>query len=267
PASRKHRDCYQGIHNTPAQATLTTPTTNLGITVVTDPLVPPHIVSTSGRHTVVDPQTVHSALEIKSTLDSPKLREALDHLFTLQNAPRASINPAVQLDVRLHGQVFPYVPVSGGIVAYTSKLSLSAIASKIEEWAVSRSPEVWPNFVTVLDRGHLMWCNPLAGNPRPWAMPGDKLLWYSRNEATDPIAAFTALMEVLAQPWNVPGTKPVARSPKITGGIKIGSATRPPGVPEPDECDCSCANCHLAGRVSFAEQRRRREQEDGIQQI
>ncbi|MFJ9034460.1 DUF6602 domain-containing protein [Streptomyces sp. NPDC102274] len=247
---------YAVLHRSVVRSRLGKPSYGQHDIVISDCLVPPHIVSTSGRHMVVDPQAVHSALEIKSTLDSIELPKALKHLSAIKGAPRVSVEPSVHMKVQLHGKTFPYVPISAGIVAYRSKLSLSTIASRIEKWAVNQSPELWPNFVTVLDRGHLMWCSPHTGDLHSWGMEGDRMLWFSCADPTDPIAAFSNSMESLAQCWNVPGTKPVVRPPKITGGVKIGSATRPPGVPEPDECDCLCANCHLHGRVSFTEQRR-----------
>ncbi|MBD0671543.1 DUF6602 domain-containing protein [Streptomyces sp. CBMA156] len=228
--------------------------------VLADRRVPPHRMTRSGR-AVLDPRAVHTSVEVKSVLSGPVLFDALGQVARAQEVPRRRVGE-VYLEFATSSGSVPYVPTMGGVFAYRSKLRISTIAARLVEWTEGRPAEQWPRFVTVLDRGHVMWCDPGTGVPLPWphqaAVP---LILEHRAGETDRTAPLTALithLDWLASVWHVPGTPFVRGERRLPFGIGVGIMVRPPGVPEPaGECGHLCANCHESGRMSFAEQRRR----------
>lgn len=224
--------------------------------VVADPQVPPHRTLASNSRVYIAPRGVHAAIEVKSTLGSGKLLDSLNHLARLKSAERCSESNGYR--VRLGDRAFPYVPICGGIFAYRSKLKLSSISDQVWEWARHHPSEQWPNFVVVLDRGMVTWCNPADGATRVWPFAGDVPIQYDIGDPCSPLVALIEVVDMLQRAWQTPGT-PFRMPPPLhhgTVGLKIGrTAVRPPGVPTPPECDHECANCHHYGRMSFDEQR------------
>ncbi|GAA3854231.1 hypothetical protein GCM10027360_63890 [Amycolatopsis echigonensis] len=217
--------------------------------------MPPHRVLRNGRALIV-PRSVHAAIEVKSTLDSKSLVASLDHLAQLKRAARCDVEGTFQ--VIIGDREFPYVPISGGVFAYHSDLRLSLIAERIRDWAGRNPHELWPNFVTILNRGHLGWVDPSSGEVRTTPHRDDVPMWYEPTDPCGPLVGLVYTLEGLSRWWRAPGTPwlPLPRPiPRRTVGMKIGRPVRPVGVPEPEDCDCLCVNCHPYGRMSFEQQR------------
>jgi hypothetical protein len=128
-----------------------------------DPWVAPHRILRSGR-VLIGSRGVHAVIEVKSTLTSKSLVASLEHLAELKRAPRCDSDRTFR--VTIGDRNFPYIPINGGIFAYRSHLRLSVIAQRIQDWAERNPHELWPNFVTVLNRGHMSWVEPLNGAVR-----------------------------------------------------------------------------------------------------
>lgn len=221
--------------------------------VIADPRVQPHRVLRNGQVHIA-PRGVHAAIEVKSTLTSGSLLDALDHLAQLKGAPRC--HTFGQYRAVIGDRTFPYVPICGGVFAYRSELRLSSITARVQTWARQRPHELWPNFIVVLNRGMVTWCDTAHGYPRVWPHAGDLTMRYEPGDPCSPLVGLVTTMETLRQGWQTPGTPFRMPPPHDHGsvGMKIGRAIMPPGVPTPAECDHECANCHYYGRLSFAEQ-------------
>jgi hypothetical protein len=220
-----------------------------------DPRVAPHRILRSGR-VLIAPRGVHAVIEVKSTLTSTSLVASLEHLAELKRAPRCDSDGTFR--VTIGDRSFPYVPINGGIFAYRSHLRLSVIAQRIQDWGANPH-ELWPNFVTVLNRGHMSWVEPSSGAVRNPPHRDDVMVWYEPTDPCGPLVGLVSTLHGLSRWWRAPGT-PWISLPRPSGrgtvGMKIGRAVRPPGVPETEDCDCLCANCHHYGRTSFEQQRR-----------
>ncbi|MFJ8430424.1 DUF6602 domain-containing protein [Kitasatospora sp. NPDC094019] len=229
--------------------------------VVADPRVDSHLTLPDGRRVWIDPRGVHAVIEVKSTLTTTELTKALDHVARVQRAARRAIG-----EVRLNyqagdGTTLPYIPIRAGIFAFRSRLSLATVSERVTQWAVGRPPGDWPQFVTVLDRGHLSWWNLATSGRLPWPHPGDKLFRQEhhpgKTDETAPLAAMASHLDSLVEVFHVPGTKPGRRSRRIPYGVGTGIPVLPEGVSDPQrECPHLCANCAEHGRMSFDEQQR-----------
>ncbi|MFJ2215005.1 DUF6602 domain-containing protein [Streptomyces sp. NPDC101062] len=224
-----------------------------------DDRVTPHRTLSSGR-VRLDPRGVHAVIEVKSHLDTRKLEESLSHIATVQAASRRRVGER-HLKFPTSIGFVPYVPVSGGVFGYRSRLTLATLAEKVTEWVSGRPPENWPHFITVLDRGHLMWCDPNTGEAVHRPLPGSVLMRLEREDDTDPLVSLVAHLHELARIWHVPGTELHMKPNPLPNGIGIGVAVRPVGVPAPPPCMHYCANCHATGRMTYDEQRQVREAE------
>lgn len=223
--------------------------------VFADPEVPPHRVLRSGR-ALITPRSVHAAVEVKSTLGSKNLVASLDHLAQLKRAARCDVDGTFK--VTIGDREFPYVPISGGIFAYRSDLRLSLVAERIHDWAKRNPHELWPNFVTILNRGHLGWIDPSSGEVRTTPHRNDVPMWYEPTDPCGPLIGLVHTLEGLSRWWRAPGTpwRPLPKPlPPTNVGMKIGRPVRPVGMPDREDCDCLCVNCHYYGRMSFDQQR------------
>ncbi|MCP3755771.1 DUF6602 domain-containing protein [Streptomyces sp. TBY4] len=225
--------------------------------------VQPHRVLRNGR-LYIDPRAVHCTVEVKSTLDGKELKSALAEVSRAQGAFRRRVGED-HFEFREAGSPLPYFPTQGGVFAFRSKLKLSTIAERVTEWTRGRPPELWPRFVTVLDRGHIMWCDRETGGARPWpAADSVLMMWEHRppeTDPTDPLVAMITQLDWMAQAWHVPGTWPGLRPLRLPHGLRVGIPVRPDGVPAPPDAKCEhlCANCHEFGRMTFDAQLRQDE--------
>ena len=223
--------------------------------VFADPRVQPHRMLRYSGRVLIESRGVHGVIEVKSTLTSSKLRDSLDHLARLKSAARCEMDGTYR--VTIGDREFPYTPICGGIFAYRSELKLSTIAAQVQDWARQHPHEQWPNFIVVLDRGMVAWCDPTTGDERAWPHAGDVTMWFELGDPCSPLVGLVTVMESLCQNWRTPHTPWQKPTPHVHGpvGMTLGQAVRPPGVPIPPKCDHECANCHHYGRMSFAEQR------------
>ncbi|MFD7121045.1 hypothetical protein ACFWAA_28975 [Streptomyces sp. NPDC059922] len=203
---------------------------------------------------------MHAVIEVKSHLDTRKLKESLSHIATVQAAPRRRVGER-HLKFPTSTGFVPYVPVSAGLFAYRSRLTLATLAQKVTAWTTGRPPEQWPHFITILDRGRLMWCDPNTGEAVHRPLRGSVLMRLEKEDDADPLVSLVVHLHELARIWHVPGTELHMKQNLLPVGIGIGVAVRPPGVPAPPPCMHYCANCHATGRMTYAEQRQMREAE------
>lgn len=212
--------------------------------VIADASAAPLRVSTTGRGVALTPQSVRATLEVTATLTPAKLRLDLDKVLTTRSYPRPPDEPDTEWNT-VHGQQMPYFRISSGIVAFHSRMTLPMIALALEERAKLVGYANVPQFVTVLNRGHVFWCRAATGMPWSWPAVGDRAmyrsLWRHRHSnyfsVNHPAGALVALLDQLEQVAAIfdlqrRGHQP--RPPRRTYiGLVAGMPVFPDGVPNP----------------------------------
>ncbi|GHE89365.1 hypothetical protein GCM10018785_65670 [Streptomyces longispororuber] len=220
--------------------------------VLADPAVEPHRILKDDGRVYTDPSAVHTAIEVKSMVDSEVLGKAMQSIADVQTAPR-------RRQAEVHHLRFPsstgqmhYVPTSGGVFAYgsTSK-RVGTVTRWIEGWYRDRSLEEWPKFVTIADLGHFMWCDPRSGNAVPWPITGPEVLMCFRaTHAHHPLVALSTHLNYLCRLWWVPGTAlRLGDVADIPHGLRVGEAVYPSGGTAPENaCEHVCLDCQRFGQ-------------------
>ncbi|MFD0394353.1 DUF6602 domain-containing protein [Streptomyces nogalater] len=218
--------------------------------VLADPRVEPHRILKDDGRVYIDPSAVHTVLEVKSVLNKTVLETAMESIADVQTAPRRR-----QADV--HHVRFPistgqleYIPVSGGVFAYSSTSKRTRTVSRwIEAWCQGRSPEQWPKFVTIADLGHFEWCDPETGSCVPWPCKGTEVLMcFQAKRPHHPLVAMSAHLNYLSRLWWVPGTEFRLGDATIAHGLSVGEPIYPSGVTAPpDTCNHPCVECQRFG--------------------
>jgi len=119
------------------------------------------IIFESSESTKIFPiESVLGIIEVKSQLSKTKLIEGLENIKSLKTLH------APQLITKNYGdrvQIGYYNnPPFGVIFAYSlSGNSLESLRNNLKEWCDSNPPEVWPNFICILDEGTINFRNGL----------------------------------------------------------------------------------------------------------
>ncbi|KAB0651403.1 hypothetical protein F7P73_13670 [Acinetobacter bohemicus] len=119
------------------------------------------IIFESSESTKIFPiESVLGIIEVKSQLSKAKLIEGLENIKSLKTLH------APQLITKNYGdrvQIGYYNnPPFGVIFAYSlSGNSLESLRNNLKEWCDSNPPEVWPNFICILDEGTINFRNGL----------------------------------------------------------------------------------------------------------
>lgn len=105
-------------------------------------------------------ESVLGIIEVKSQLSKAKLIEGLENIKSLKtlHAPQL-ITKSYGDHVRIG---YYNNPPFGVIFAYSlSSNSLESLGNNLKEWCDSNPPEVWPNFICILDEGTISFRNGL----------------------------------------------------------------------------------------------------------
>jgi len=119
------------------------------------------IIFESSESTKIFPiESVLGIIEVKSQLSKAKLIEGLENIKSLKTLH------APQLITKNYGDRvrigYYNNPPFGVIFAYSlSNNSLESLKNNLKEWCESNPPEVWPNFICILDEGTINFRNGL----------------------------------------------------------------------------------------------------------
>lgn len=119
------------------------------------------IIFESSESTKIFPiESVLGIIEVKSQLSKTKLIEGLENIKSLKTLH------APQLITKSYGDRvrigYYNNPPFGVIFAYSlSNNSLESLRKNLQEWCESNPPDVWPNFICILDEGTINFKNGL----------------------------------------------------------------------------------------------------------
>lgn len=119
------------------------------------------IIFESSESTKIFPiESVLGVIEVKSQLSKTKLIEGLENIKSLKTLH------APQLITKSYGDRvrigYYNNPPFGVIFAYSlSNNSLESLRKNLQEWCESNPPDVWPNFICILDEGTINFKNGL----------------------------------------------------------------------------------------------------------
>ena len=119
------------------------------------------IIFESSESTKIFPiESVLGTIEVKSQLSRAKLIEGLENIKSLKTLHAPQL---IRKNYGDHVQIGYYNnPPFGVIFAYSlSNNSLESLRNNLKEWCVSNPPEVWPNFICILDEGTINFRNGL----------------------------------------------------------------------------------------------------------
>lgn len=119
------------------------------------------IIFESSESTKIFPiESVLGIIEVKSQLSKSKLIEGLENIKSLKTlyAPQLlTKNYGNRVEIGYYN-----TPPFGVIFAYSlSNNSLDSLRNNLKEWCESNPPEVWPNFICILDEGTINFRNGL----------------------------------------------------------------------------------------------------------
>ncbi|MDV2442055.1 hypothetical protein QR665_21910 [Acinetobacter gerneri] len=119
------------------------------------------IIFESSESTKIFPiESVLGIIEVKSQLSKAKLIEGLENIKSLKtlHAPQLiTKNYGDRIRIGYYNN-----PPFGVIFAYSlSNNSLESLRNNLKEWCESNPPEVWPNFICILDEGTINFKNGL----------------------------------------------------------------------------------------------------------
>ncbi|WP_157865087.1 DUF6602 domain-containing protein [Streptomyces prasinopilosus] len=214
--------------------------------VLADPRITPHRILNDDGRVYIDPSAVHTAIEVKSVVGRQVLEDAMQAIADVQTAPRRRQADIHHVRFPVSTGLMDYIPVSGGVFAYSSTSRRVKTVSKwIESWCQGRPPEEWPKFVTIADLGHFEWCDPDTGFCVPWPSKGTELLMcFQAQRPHHPLVALSAHLNYLSRFWWVPGTEFRLGDSTIVHGLRVGKAIYPSGVTAPpDTCHHPCLEC------------------------
>ncbi|EXB81045.1 hypothetical protein J542_3158 [Acinetobacter baumannii 299505] len=105
-------------------------------------------------------ESVLGVIEVKSQLSKTKLIEGLENIKSLKSLHAPQL---LTKNYGNHVQIGYYnTPPFGVIFAYSfSGNSLESLRNNLKEWCESNPPEVWPNFICILDEGTINFRNGL----------------------------------------------------------------------------------------------------------
>ncbi|OUC58422.1 DUF6602 domain-containing protein [Acinetobacter seifertii] len=105
-------------------------------------------------------ESVLGVIEVKSQLSKTKLIEGLENIKSLKSLHAPQLLTKNYGD---HVQIGYYnTPPFGVIFAYSlSNNSLESLRNNLKDWCESNPPEVWPNFICILDEGTINFRNGL----------------------------------------------------------------------------------------------------------
>ncbi|MCH7337151.1 DUF6602 domain-containing protein [Acinetobacter sp. NIPH 2699] len=105
-------------------------------------------------------ESVLGVIEVKSQLSKTKLIEGLENIKSLKTLHAPQL---ITKNYGDHVRIGYYNnPPFGVIFAYSlSGNSLESLAKNLKEWCESNPPEVWPNFICILDEGTINFRNGL----------------------------------------------------------------------------------------------------------
>lgn len=103
-------------------------------------------------------ESVLGVIEVKSQLSKTKLIEGLENIKSFKSLHAPQLLTKNYGD---HVQIGYYnTPPFGVIFAYSlSGNSLESLRNNLKEWCESNPPEVWPNFICILDEGTINFRN------------------------------------------------------------------------------------------------------------
>lgn len=101
-------------------------------------------------------ENVYGVIQIKSKLSNITLQDALQNIASYKKLHRSKIDSNL-----LYSEVLKKIEERGfGIIfAYESDLDWASIYNTLKEWMKSQPPQIWPNAVVVLSKGHFLYGN------------------------------------------------------------------------------------------------------------
>lgn len=122
---------------------------------------------------IIPSECVYGMLEVKTSLDRGTLIDSCEKIAKLRQLSKTSyreIPSPIKRTTTAYGEIFPYFPTSGIVVAFES-VNLDTLGSHLEEWCATRPVFQWPDSVWVLGKGYLQWMDKetekLARTPTP----------------------------------------------------------------------------------------------------
>jgi len=168
--------------------------------LIVDPATPPLYAADDFQ--VVPAECVDAVVEVKSSLTSDELRKAWANIRSVKTLPKTAYREqdGPKPSFAVYGRSWPHWPTLGYVFAFSSPNTLDHIGAVFAELAREEpDPALRVDGVFVLDRGSVLWYDPLRDTYKPTGLIGDPAVTITATPGQVLMTALSALNGTLTQ--------------------------------------------------------------------